>query len=353
VSGENEPVRARLLEGPAVWEALPRHECFAAARHASPSRSPRWLGVLAEGLGHVPYAIEAVRGPRLVGILPLVYVRSLLFGRFLVSLPYLNVGGVIAEAPSVAMALVDRAVELADALDVEYLELRHEAPLEHPALGHTLDTKVHMRLALPDSVDALWTQINSKVRNHVRQGQKHDFQILWGGRELLDDFYGVFCRNMRDLGTPVFGRALFAGILAHFPGEAELCVVRQGRRAVAGAVLVHGPGMTEVPSASSLRVFNPTNVNTLMYWHLLGRAVERGQRVFDFGRSSPESGTFRFKRQWGAQPEPTVWQYYVRRGSVEAMRLESGRYDLAVRVWQRLPLWLTRLAGPWIVRGIP
>jgi hypothetical protein len=91
----------------------------------------------------------------------------------------------------------------------------------------------------------------------------------------------------------------------------------------------------------------------LMYWRLLCRAIERGQHTFDFGRSSIDSNTFRFKEQWGAKPHPAVWQYYVRRGNVRDLRIESGKYDLMIRVWRRLPLALTRLAGPVIVRGIP
>jgi hypothetical protein len=130
-------------------------------------------------------------------------------------------------------------------------------------------------------------------------------------------------------------------------------VVRCDRRAVATALLVHGPGATQVPSASSLRSHNKLNANMLMYWNLLRRAVERGQPTFDFGRSSQESSTYRFKKQWGAAPEPACWQYYVRRGNVDAMRPESASNQRRIRIWRRLPVWLTRRIGPFIVRGIP
>jgi FemAB-related protein (PEP-CTERM system-associated) len=171
--------------------------------------------------------------------------------------------------------------------------------------------------------------------------------------ELLNEFYAVFSQNMRDLGTPVFSRRLFQSILRQFPEDAELCVVRLDRRPVAAALLVHGECVTEVPSASSLRAYNSLNANMLMYWHLLQRAIQRGQAQFDFGRSTVDGNTFRFKKQWGAKSEPAVWQYYVRKGDVGDMRLENGKYDRMVRIWQRLPVGLTRLVGPWVVRGIP
>jgi FemAB-related protein (PEP-CTERM system-associated) len=319
----------------------------------SHSQQPSWLEVLRRGLGHTPYCLQAIRGEETVGFLALAFVHSKLFGRFLVSLPYLNYGGPIATDEEAVRRLIDQAVQLADSLDVQYLELRGTSALTHPALNETITSKVHMKLGLPNSADALWESFTPKVRNQIRKGEKSNLSVLWGGRDLLSEFYSVFAHNMRDLGTPVFGRKLFRSILEVFENTAEICLVRQGNRPVAGAILLHGRSETEVPSASSLRQFNNSNANMLMYWHLLKRSIDRGQAAFDFGRSSLDSGTFRFKAQWGAQQHPAVWQYYVRRGNVGQMRPESPRYRRAVQIWQRLPLWLTRTIGPAIVRGIP
>lgn len=344
----------RTLSQGELNAALPELVAYVAARQVpSLSYDPGWLTVLEQGLQHVPYCIEAREAGRIVGLLPLAYVGSRLFGRFLVSLPYLNVGGVMADHPEAAAVLVDRAVELADALEVRYLELRHETPIEHPALGHCLTSKVHLRLDLPGTAEELWDSFKPKVRNQIRKAQSGALTVQWGGLERLDDFYRVFAHNMRDLGTPVFSRRLFRGILERFPERSELCIVQSGNRPIAAALLLHGPGRTEVPSASSLRQFNGTNANMLMYWHLLERAIQRGQGQFDFGRSTVDSNTFRFKRQWGASPHPAAWQYYVRSGTIQDMRPDNARYRLMIRLWQRLPVPLTRLIGPPIVRGIP
>jgi FemAB-related protein (PEP-CTERM system-associated) len=317
------------------------------------SHRPEWLLVLRDGLRHDTYLLEAVENQKSVGWLPLAYVQSRLFGRFLVSLPYLNSAGVAATSSAVGNALVDRAIRLADELDVRYLELRHEFRCLHPALNQESTSKVHMRRPLPGTVDELWRQLDPKVRNQIRKGQKQPLEVQWGGMDRLHDFYEVFSRNMRDLGTPTFGRRLFQSMLHWFPDAAELCVVRFDNRPVAAALLLHGVGTTEVPSASSLRQFNSTNANMLMYWHLLCRAIERQQNTFDFGRSSRDSNTFRFKHQWGAQPHPAIWQYYLRRGSIDEMRPTSPRYQRMIAIWKLLPVRLTRLLGPAIVRGIP
>jgi serine/alanine adding enzyme len=330
--------------------------CSGAADREIASRQEdglRWLQVLQQGLQHIPYLLTASADGDTIGALPLALVKSPFFGRFLVSLPYVNAAGAITHTSAAACQLVDRAVALADELDVRYLELRHEQELAHPALTHKNESKVLMRLKLPKTVEQLQNSFKSKLRSQIRSGEKHAFEIRFGAHDCLDDFYDVFSRNMRDLGTPVYSRRFFAAILAQFPGRAELCVLRLDGKPVAGALLTHAETITEVPSASSLRAFNSTNANMVMYWNLLRRAVERGQQTFDFGRSTIDSNTYRFKKQWGAEPSPSVWQYYLRRGTIGDMRPENSRFGLAIQAWRRLPVWVTRLVGPSIVRGIP
>jgi FemAB-related protein (PEP-CTERM system-associated) len=348
------PATIRCLEGASLDQRLPALTRYVRAKTpAALSRDPAWLRVFRDGMRHRSFALEAVADDQTVGVLPLVSMKSLLFGKRLVSLPYLNTAGVHADDPATEAALVAEAIALADRLGVRALELRHEHRVEHPALGEPATQKIHMRLPLPADAQVLWKDLDAKVRNQVRKGEKAGLTVAWGALDQLDAFYDVFARNMRDLGTPVFGRALFRSILDIFPGDAEFCVVRQGELPVAAALLLHGPGVTEVPSASSLREYNKTCANMLMYWHLLQRAVARGQAIFDFGRSSPESPTFQFKKQWGASPEPAVWQYYMRRGSAADLRPDNPKFRLMIKTWKRLPLWLARRLGPTIARVIP
>jgi FemAB-related protein (PEP-CTERM system-associated) len=354
VSSPARACRIRTLDGRDLERHLPHLESYVArAAHAPLSRHPAWPLVLERGLRHIPFCLEAVEGETIRGLLPLACVHSLLFGRFLVSLPYLDYGGVMADNDPIKTMLIDRAVELAEQLDVRHLELRHEQVADHPALADRMSEKVHMRLALPTTGEELWSRLSAKVRNQVRKGRENGLAVAWGGAELLPEFYDVFSHNMRDLGTPVYGKRLFRCILRQFPGRAELCVVRAGNRALAAALILHGWGISEVTSASSLRRYNSTNCNMLMYWNLLERSIRRGQATFDFGRSSRDSNTFRFKKQWGAVPGPAEWQYHVRKGSMTKMRPDHPRYRHLISLWRQLPVALTRLIGPSVVRGIP
>ncbi len=356
------PMTASALPAVTVWvhtharlqERLPALTALAMRGESAPlSRHPAWLNVLRSGLKQEVFAIEARHHGETCGFLPLAFVNTMLFGRFLVSLPYLNSNGVMAESADVQSALIDRAVELAEELGAHHLELRHEIPLNHPALDGTMASKVHMRKALPPTKERLWKEFDSKVRNQIRKGEKNGFVMSWGGESLIEPFYKVLSENMRDLGTPVYGRSLFKAILSTFPHDAELAVVWAGEKPIACALLLHGHRWTEVPTASSLREYNNSCANMYLYRQLLDRAVERGQYLFDFGRSTLDSSTYRFKKQWGAKAEPAVWQYARLSGEIDAMRPDNPRYERVIRLWQKLPVRLTQYLGPSIVRGIP
>jgi serine/alanine adding enzyme len=343
----------RLLTGTALSEALPRLTNFVERGPlAHPEHDPMWLYALKDGLGHVPYAFEAVREGQTVGYLPMTFVKSALFGRFLVSLPYLNTSGINADDDAAKAALVEGAVALHRDLGTRHLELRHETPFDHAGFNGTRSNKVHMRLKLTDFPGPVWDSFPAKVRNQVRKGEKSGLTIHWGARDLLDEFYSVFAINMRDLGTPVYSKRLFQSILTYFPGDAELCIARHQGEPIAAALLVHGKGITEVPSASSLRQFNHLSANMMMYWHLIDRAIQRRQSIFDFGRATKDGNTYKFKKQWGAVESPAIWQYRMK-GDAANLRADNPRYGRFIKMWQKLPVRVANVIGPQIVRGIP
>ncbi|MFI4861904.1 MAG: FemAB family XrtA/PEP-CTERM system-associated protein [Phycisphaerales bacterium JB063] len=330
----------------------------AAAPRACGEHDPAWLDILCDGLRHRTTALVARRHGQVTGYLPLSLLRSPLFGRHLVSLPYVNRAGVVACDEGTAEELIHAATKLADRKDARYLELRHHGQsIAHEALSHTRDAKVRMVLPLPRTSDELWDGLKAKVRNQVRKGERHALSIRYGGEDLLSGFYSVFATTMRDLGTPVYPKRLFAAVLHHLGAKAELALVSLEGSPVAGALLIHedtlGERETQVPSACCLHTMHATCANMWMYRQLIDRAIARGAEAFDFGRSSVDSGTYRFKRQWGAQAHATPWQVYLREGALDAARPDHPSNRRKIEAWKKLPVWTTRLIGPAIVRGIP
>jgi len=323
----------------------------ASHRHATAYHQWGWRVVFREAFGHPSHYLIARRNGRVTGGLPLVEFRSRLFGAFAVSLPFVNYGGVVADDDETAAALVADAVSWARARGLSHVELRHlsvkAAPW--PAKRH----KVAMWLTLERTEPAAWTALDRKVRNQVRKAEKGGLATEMGGVERLDEFYRVFAHNMRDLGTPVYSRRFFASILRAFPGSARVFVVQLGRIPVAASITIRWRDTIEVPWASSLRAHSDKSPNMLLYWTMLKAAIEEGATRFDFGRSTPNEGTFQFKRQWGATPQPLVWEYAGLEGRLPDQSPKNPKFRMAVSLWKHLPLALANRIGPAVVRNIP
>ena len=247
------------------------------------------------------------------GLLPLIRQKSPLFGDRLVSLPYANHGGPLADDSATAVELLQAAARHADALGCDQLEIRDHEPR---AVDWPVRTdKVLLTRTLPANAAALGKELGSKLRSQSRRAVKEGAQVLHGGAELVPEFHAVFAENMRDLGTPVYPRRWFEILARRLEGRAHVIVVRLDGRPAAGAFLLRWKDTLEIPWAASARAFNRYSVNMLLYREALERAMVIGCRRFDFGRSTQDSGTHRFKLQWGAEAAPIHWRVRPRGGA--------------------------------------
>jgi len=320
--------------------------------HASPYHAWRWRRVFERAFGHETLYLTARDHGAIVAVLPLVIFNSRIFGRFAVSLPFVNYGGVLARDHASAVFLLEQARALAAERRLAHVELRHTAR-QFPDL-EARTHKVGMLLRLERDTAKAWESLDRKVRNHVRKAQKSQLTSRVGGPELLDRFYSVFARNMRDLGTPVYSRRFFTEVLAAFPDTTRVFLVDSGDVTVAGAITLSHRDTLDNPWASSLREYRSLAPNTLMYWRMVEHAIETRHSVFDFGRSTPGEGTFQFKQQWGAEPTPLNWEYVLANGrTLPNLSPSNPKFRAAIATWRRLPLAVANRLGPHIVRSIP
>lgn len=311
-----------------------------------------WRRVITDSFGHAAHDLVAKDDlGNIVGILPLVCVKSWLFGTSLVSVPFFNYGGVVADDPLVEEALLRRAKGLARSIRAGHIELR-----QTHAMNGDLRVKTHkvtMVLELPPSSERLWESFPSKLRSQIRRSIKEGMEVRVGGGELLEAFYRVFSIHMRDLGTPVYAKRFFEDILRVFPNESTICVVSHRGTPVAAGFLTRYRDTLEIPWAASLRRYHRLSPNMLLYWRVLEYACDHGFRRFDFGRCSVDGGTARFKAQWGAKPVPLYWYYATEPGArLPQVNVDNPKYRLGIAVWRKLPVWLASRLGPMVVRGI-
>jgi FemAB-related protein (PEP-CTERM system-associated) len=289
----------------------------------------------------------------LTGVLPLVEQSSMLFGRFLGSVPFFTYGGALAEDARTAAALAERAGQLARERRAKHVELRQAEPIADLALPQRLD-KVSMVLALPKSEERLAKQLGAKLRSQIRRADREAPEVVWGNTELLPEFYRIFAPVMHELGTPVYPERFFHTALKAFGDLAAVLVIRVRGEARAAAITVrHGPKV-EVPWAAATGAAKRTSLNMRMYWELLRSAIQSGAESFDFGRCTVGSGTYRFKEQWRAVPRQLHWYYWLPAGAALPMLNHTNpKYAMAAALWRRMPLWCANFLGPQIVRHLP
>lgn len=311
-----------------------------------------WRSVFERVFRHECIYLEA-RGTanELVAVLPLVRIRSILFGHFLVSMPFVNYGGPIGSEDGIR-ALLDASVQLATEDRVRLLELRSRQQL--PTTMPVSHRKITVVLDLPPSENALWKSLPSKVRSQIRRPLKEGVEVRIGADQ-VEAFHEVFSQHMRDLGTPAQSLGFFRAIADEFPADVRFACAYLGDRPIAcGAGFLWG-GEFEITWASALRSHKELAANMLVYWSLMQRAIADGARLFNFGRCTPGSGTHRFKLQWDGRGEELWWYQNSGDGAIEAQTPspDSARYALASLLWRRLPASMTKRLGPSIVRYIP
>ena len=308
-----------------------------------------WKAVIEETFRHeCPYLV-AVDGGRISGVLPLVRVRSRLFGHYLVSMPFLNYGGPLGSSEAI-QAIGDEAARLAEDSGADLLELRgrHALDVALP-VSHRKVTVV--RDLFPDP-EQLWGDLKGKVRSQIRRPMKEGIEVRFG-EDQVRPFYRVFSRHMRHLGTPVLPESLFTRAVQEFDDTMWIGCAYLGDRAIAGGCAFRWGDEIEMTWASSLREFNRMAPNMLLYWSFMERAAREGVRLFNFGRCTPDGPTHRFKRQWGGRDEPLWWYYRASGERASTPSPEQSAYAWGPRLWRKLPLGLTRRLGPRIVRYIP
>jgi FemAB-related protein (PEP-CTERM system-associated) len=316
-----------------------------------------WRWLVERVFGHRAHYLLARRGTGITGVLPLFEMKSLLFGHSLVSIPF-AIGGGVAVAPAedaeTAAGLVRRGRELAERLGVDYLELRSETPVAGDL--PTKDLYVTFRADLAED-EAAWLQrMDRKRRQMMNYVAKDKAGFSWrvAGIEELPLFYRMFSESMRHHGTPVYPRLFLEEILDRFPSSTHLFFVHHEGRPVAGVLNLLFRDVIMPFYAGADRSVRPRGVDDYMYLSILRWGRENGFRTFDFGRSKRGTGAYAFKARWGMTEVPLAYQYHlVRAKELPNVSPANPKYQALIEIWKRLPLPLTRILGPRIIRRIP
>lgn len=341
-----------LVKNQEAWDAFIKN-----SDEAGPYHLYGWGKAIKESYGHEPYYLQAIddHTGKIIGVLPLIHFKVPLISNALIALPYCDYANILG-SDDTKIGLINQALQLGKRLNISQIELRSTTNL-NPCLQSlevkTLSHKVRMLLSLPDSPEVLWKGFKSKLRSQIRKPTKEGLTGKIGGAELLNDFYKVFSLNMHSLGSPVHSIEWFYKLLDGFKDQAKVGIIYLPNRvpAAAGIILTCGAKIS-IPWASSLREYNRLAPNMLLYWNFLKWGCESGFTEFDFGRSTPGEGTYRFKKQWGARPVELFWHFIStkkqtrKKNKSASPQLMTRLRPFVERSWKKLPLSLSLSIGP-------
>ncbi len=346
-------VRCRAL----VPSDIPAWDAFAAASpHGTFFHRAAWAGIIARAFRHTPHYIVAERDGAITGILPLVHVKTRLFGNGLISNPFCVYGGPLAADAETAAAMDAHVTALMPRLGATVAEFRFLHPLPDGWLPEAewpvrADLYVTFRKPIAADDDANMKAIPRKQRAMVRKGIERGL-TSHVSRD-VDGLHAIYAESVRNLGTPVFSRSYFRILAETFGAQMDVVTILDGDTPVSAVMNFYDRGEVLPYYGGGTAAARQSYSNDFMYWEVMRRAAAQGARLFDFGRSKAGTGAFAFKKNWGFSPEPLRYQYRLKPGStIPDHNPLNPKYRLFIAAWKRLPIRVANIIGPHIVRGV-
>lgn len=309
-----------------------------------------WKNVLEGSLHHRAHYLTARRGGSIAGVLPLIEIKSRLFGHALLSTAFCVAGGPLSFDSDGEIELLSAAESIARELNVDYVELKDTPGAPE---GWLARQDLYAGFERPISADeaTCLTQIPRKQRAVVRKSLTSGLTFTLDSD--VNAVFDLYARTVRDHGTPVFPKALFQSLKDNFGPACEVLTVRKGGMPISSVMSFYYRDRVLPYYTGSLPSARDTGANDLMYWRLMRRASERGCTIFDFGRSKTGTGPYAFKKNWGFPARPIPHQFFLNRLKVlPSLNPTNPKFHLLVRMWQRLPLSVANMVGPFISRNL-
>ena len=308
-----------------------------------------WKDVMEKTFRHRTYLLVAEEAGAIAGVLPLVHVKSRLFGNSLISMAFCTYGGPVG-APEAIASLDERARAFADELKVDYLEYR-SIERSFPDYKCKDSLYVTFRKEISADHDANMKAIPRKQRAMVRKGI--GFELQGEIDTTPERLFRIYSESVRNLGTPVFPKSLFGNLLKSFGGDVDIITITHKGEALSSVMNFYFRDEVLPYYGGSIFAARPVAANDFMYWEVMRRAADRGYRIFDYGRSKVGTGSYSFKKNWGFEPQPLHYEFYLRNSDdLPDISPKNPKYQAMIAVWKKLPVPVANAIGPFVSRAL-
>ena len=309
-----------------------------------------WKKVVEKTFGHKAHYLADKQNGCIQGICPMFELKSLLFGHCFVSIPFAELGGILADDEGIEGDLINSACRIAESGKAQYLELRNRKELQgFKTKSLYYNFRKEISSDHDENLKAIPRKSRAMVRNAIKKGLTAET-----GHHLLDEFYNILALNYHRLGTPIFTKKFFKNFLGEYGRNADILVVRTPEGELAAAVLffVFKDQMIPYYAGSDFQ-YRRLGPNDFMYWELMKLAVEKACAVFDYGRSKVGTGSFSFKKHWGFEPVPLSYQYHlISLEELPNLSPANPKYRKKIEMWQKMPHVITKIVGPLISKNL-
>jgi CelD/BcsL family acetyltransferase involved in cellulose biosynthesis len=315
------------------------------AQGASIFHHPAWLKVLRETYDYSPICLAAIEADSLVGLLPLMEVRSWLTGNRAVCLPFSDMCGAVVQNESALRALLRCAEELRNDRAWKYVEIRDSGVSDR--FGTVARYKLH-RTLLGGDPEALFRTLSQQSRRKLRKAEKVGVSVeRRTDPEALRAFIQLNALTRRKHGVPPQPDSFFWNIerIILKAGLGFIGTATLEGRIVATAVFLHWKNTIVYKFGASDEEALSAAANYSVMWDAMRWGCEHDFSLFDFGRSDLRNeGLLQFKKGWGSQESDLI---YVRCGaSIEGRTSDSpGKLERVKPIISRIPLPILKLVG--------
>lgn len=306
-----------------------------------------WKNIIKKSYGHQDLYLVTKEGGEMVGVLPTFLLKNFIFGKKIISLPFCSYGGIIARNKTVQDSLSNYLKSFVRENKYDFFELRSFTPSSDLVTDLSQFTFV---LDLTMDENLIWQKIDKKVRNQIRKAGKFGLELKFGN-QYLNNFYKLYQKNMRRLGTPVHSFSFFENVIKEFPNQTQIFLAELGNKPIVSLFLFYFKDKVSNLWAASDYRYSQMNPNDYLYWEVIKKVAKEKFKYFDFGRSEKDSGTFNFKKQWGGEIKQLYYQYYSSDG--EKIIFDKKKYGKISKVWSKIPLIIANKVGPKLRKFIP
>jgi len=312
-----------------------------------------WLKINKEIFSLKNISLLHYQDGKINGILPLYIVNNVFYQRFAISSPFSNYSGLITNNDLISAKLINKAVDETKNYKCNYLEIRSKSVISEMKQSSTF---CNMILDISETIDKIWSiKVKSKTRNQTRKAYKNNLKVKIGNNiDDINEFYKVYLQNITRLGTPVFPKKYFSLMTDLFRNKLNIISIKHSDVTIASLISINFNKTCYIPYASSFVKWNSLCPNNILYWEAIKYAKENNMTMFDFGRSTKSTGTYNFKKQWGATPLQLHYNYkLIKNSTIPSTGAINNKYKLMMKLWSKLPLTLSERLSNIIINRLP